>query len=241
MRTKRYRIRDGVLRFEDGVTVFEDYLQVPDTVIAVDFNEVKHILKPLNLSNTKIDVVDFREVLTVRQVILPENVIILENLYWADEIKGKTYVGRSQRLKFLGIYDNRPLVYLSGTVTGHIPLRTEQRDTIYDAGYGVYSPGNHITFGDPVAEKYPLLVYELDMLALQKAEVIFFDLTNLSPGTCAELGYVVGQGWDRTKRVYYLYKDTPNFFINGLVTNMIRVTSIEEFIERDRYEAVKFR
>jgi len=235
MQARRYRIRDGILRFEDGVTVFEDYLQIPETVTSVDFNEVRHVLKPFSLMNTLIKEIDFKQVITVKGVHLPSGVKITENLYWADEIFSQgCIVEHSSRMKYLGIYDHRELVYLSGSVSGHLPLRTEQRDIIYNAGYGVYSPGNHITFGDPVADEYPSLVADFDLWALDKCRVIFLDLTNLSPGTCAELGYIIAKGWAKTKRVYYLYKGTSNFFINGLLRDLIKVSSIEEFLERDR-------
>lgn len=236
MRPKRYRIKNGILRFEDEVTVFEDYLKVPDTVISVDFNNVRFITKPLHLENTDITEIDFKNVITVDTVYLPPFTVIKEDLYWMENlICHLPEVAHSSRMFYLGTYKrNSKLVYLSGTVTGHIPLRTEQRDKLFAAGFGVYSPGNHITFGDPVADKYPMLVGELDIKALEKCDIILFDLTNLSSGTCAELGYVVAKEWYKTKRIYYMYNDNPNFFIRHLLINLTRVSSIDEFIERER-------
>lgn len=236
MRPKRYRIKNGILRFEDGVTVFEDYLKVPDTVTSIDFNDVRFITKPLHLENTDITEIDFKNVITVDTVYLPPFTRIKENLYWIENlICHLPEVIHSPRMFYLGTYKRHSkLVYLSGTITGHLPLRTEQRKKLYAAGFGVYSPGNHITFGDPVAEEYPMLVGELDVKALKKCDVILFDLTNLSPGTCAELGYVVAKEWYKTKRIYYIYNDHPNFFIRHLLINLTRVSSIDEFIERER-------
>lgn len=240
MKPKRYRIKDGVLRFEDGITVFEDYLRIPDTVIAIDFNEVQHITKPLHLEHTNISLVDFKDVITVDNVYLPPFTTVYEKLYWANHISANAAEGDSERLMYLGIYDKRKLIYLSGTVSGHIPLRTEQRSKLFAAGYGVYSPGNHITFGDPVADKYPHIVGEIDIKALDKCDIIFFDLNNLSPGTCAELGYAVAKEWYKTKRIYYMFNDNPNFFIRHLLINLTRVSSLEEFLEREKtYEKRK--
>ncbi|MCK5347028.1 MAG: hypothetical protein KAR20_26645, partial [Candidatus Heimdallarchaeota archaeon] len=111
MRSKRYRINCGVLRFEDGVTVFEDYLNIPDTVHTIDFNEVQHILKPFSLRKNPITVLDFKKVLTVRTVVLPDNVRIIENLYWAENIEAKNpVIIESPRLQVLGIYNRRDLI-----------------------------------------------------------------------------------------------------------------------------------
>lgn len=236
MGRKRYRIKDGILRFENNVKTFDDYLTVPESLLSIDFNEVEHIKKPLRLENTNIKSIDFKKVITVGAVYLPKDVEIIENLYWADYIVVTNPKRiQSARLLYMNMYltDNityRPLVYLSGTVVGYLVLRDRQRALLNIAGLGVYSPGNHMTLGDPIADKYPKLVADIDILAMERAEYIFFDLNNLSPGTCAELGYSIAAGWHKTKKLYYMYKDTPNFFINGLLRYMTRVNSLEEFI-----------
>jgi len=240
MQPKRYHIKDGVLRFENSITVFEDYLKVPNTVVAIDFNEVEHLRKPLHLEHTDIVEIDFKNVITVDTVYLPPFTLIKENLYWAEHFITHAPTVESSRLLYLGLYDYRELVYLSGTVSGHLPLRAKQASQIFAVGYGVYSPGNHITFGDPVADKYPSIVGEIDIKALEKCNIIFFDLNNLSPGTCAELGYVVAKEWYKTKRIYYMFNDNPNFFIRHLLTKLTRVSSLEEFLGRDQYEKAKY-
>ena len=239
MKPKRYRVVDGVLRFENGVTSFEDYLTVPEGVIAIDFNELEHITKPLRLSDTQITEIDFKNLITVDNVYLPKKIKIIENLYWADKFifPQKNYMWeiiKSPRLKYLNVYNDRPLVYLSATVVNYLEKRAQQRDELLNANYAVYSPGTHMTLGDPVADKYPSLVADIDIKAMEKADVILFDLTNLSAGTCAELGYAIAKGWHKEKRLYYLWKDTTNFFIKGLVREITRVDSIEDFVKRDK-------
>lgn len=236
MKRKRYRIKDGILRFENGVKTFDDYLTVPESLLSIDFNEVEHIKKPLRLDHTRIKFIDFKKVITVGTVYLPDGVEIVEKLYWAEHIMSGNF-GRidSQRLLYMNMYLSssmryRPLVYLSGTVVGYLVLRDRQRMLLNVANLGVYSPGNHMTLGDSIADNYPKLVADIDILAMERAEYIFFDLHNLSPGTCAELGYAIAAGWHKTKKLYYMYKDTPNFFINGLLRYMTRVNSLEEFI-----------
>ena len=234
MRPKRYRINDGVLRFENDIDVFEDYLYVPEGVFFLDFNNVKHLRKPLDLTRLpNLKEIDLKNLITVDILYLPADVTIKENLYWANYISapGNPKI-TSARLHHLNVYDKRTLIYLSGTISGYLELRAKQRKQLLDEGFAVFSPGNHITFGDPIADNNPKLVAEIDIAAMEKAEIIFFDLNNLSPGTCAELGYAIGAGWHLTKELWYMYKDTPNFFINGLLKHMNRVDSLEEFIKR---------
>jgi hypothetical protein len=241
MRPKRYRVIDGVLRFEDGVSSFEDYLIVPEGVSSIDFNQLLHIYKPLRLSYTKLTEIDFKNLITVDHIYLPATIKnITDNLYWANGIHVPDLSNVniiSKRLLHLNVY--RPdleLIYLSASVLGMLDKRAEQRFLLQQAGYAVYSPGNHMTLGDPVAEAYPEVVADIDIAALERAQVIFFDLTKLTPGTCAEVGYVAAQPeWIKSKRLYYLYAPTTNFFIKGLIRNFTRVESIADFIERDRY------
>lgn len=234
MKSKRYRITDGVLRFENDIDVFEDYLYVPEGVFSIDFNNVRHLRKPLDLSKLiYLKEIDLKDLITLDVLYLPKDVKIKENLYWANKIVAPgnpTII--SSRLHRLNVYDRRTLIYLSGTIKDHLHLRAEQSDFLIKEGFAVYSPGNHITFGDPVADNNPKLVADIDIQAMEKADIIFFDLNNLSPGTCAELGYAIGAGWHISKELYYMYKDTPNFFINGLLRYMNRVDSLEAFIKR---------
>lgn len=233
MNPKRYRIVDGVLRFENDIDVFEDYLYVPEGVFSLDFNNVQHLKKPLDLSRLPhLKEIDLKNLVTIDRLYLPPNVSIKENLYWAHQIVAPNAEINSVRMKHVGVYDRRTLIYLSGTIKGYLDLRRQQRDRLISEGFAVYSPGNHITFGDPVADNNPKLVADIDIQAMERAEIIFFDLNNLSPGTCAELGYAIGAGWHITKELYYMYTDTPNFFINGLLRYMNRVSSLEEFIQR---------
>ena len=233
MQPKRYRIRDGVLRFEDYVSSFEDYLNIPEGVLSIDFNNVQHIKKPLNLFGTLIRELDFKNVITVDTVYLPENCKVKENLYYANKIfLPISSTVDSARLKDINVYDNRTLIYLSGTVVGYLELRKQQTKKLIEAGFAVYDPGNFMTLGDPVADKYPKLVADIDILMMNRAEIIFFDLNNLSAGTCAELGYSIASDWHISKELWYMYKDTKNFFINGLLRYMNRVNTLEEFIQR---------
>lgn len=213
---KRFRIKEGVLRFEDFVTEFNDYLRVPAEVCEIDFNNLLHISKPLRLDHTQIKSIDFGKLITVTNVYLPDNIEVTENLYWAEAIIGKGLKVNSPRLEKLGVYSHKPFIYLSGTVGGFLEKRTRQRDELIALGYGVYSPGNHMTFGDPIADNNPKLVYDVDIKAMEKADIIVFDLSNLSPGTCAELGYAIAAKWYKTKRLYALNLNTKNFFIKGL-------------------------
>lgn len=238
MKPKRYRINNGVLRFEDGITAFEDYLVVPEGVVAIDFNDLEFFKKPLRLTNTRIKELDFKNVIMVDKVYLPRLCRITEDLYWADKFimpdDGAIMLASSSRMHFLNVYSQKPLVYLAGGVVGTLDLRTQQQKRFVDAGYAIYSPVNHITHGNPVAEKYPMVVADIDMLALEKCDVIFFDLTKLTNGTCAEIGYAVARGWHKTKRIYYVYNDTKNFFINGLLRNFTRVKSLGEMFLMDK-------
>lgn len=227
MSFKRYRIKDGVLRFEDGVHVFDDYLRVPRDVHALDFNQLLYITKPLRLEHTKIIFLDFKHLLMVKDVFLPKDTIVVESLYWSGKITNSSAASHSERMFKLRLEQGKKLVYLSGTVKDYLGLRETQSQIIYDMGFGVYSPGNHITFGDENAE-IPGLVYNIDINAMELADVFVFDLNNLSPGTCAELGYVIGAGWHKTKELFYIMdKPTPNFFINGLISNMEKLDRLE--------------
>jgi|GEM_PF-4098796 len=238
MQPKRYRIVNGILRFENGVSSFEDYLIVPEGVCAIDFNELEFLKKPLRLTNTRITEIDFKNVITVDNVYLPAKITIKERLYWANKfvfpVSHNCQILESPRMLYLNVYDDRPLVYLSASVVGMLEARDIQRQEMLRCGYAVYDPGNHITLGHPVADKYPGLVADMDVWAMERADILFFDLTKLTPGTCAELGYAIAKKWYKEKRCYYMYKDTLNFFINGLLRNLIRVNSVDEFIRRDK-------
>src|SRR5690606_9503910 len=131
---------------------------------------------------------------------------------------------------YLNVYTNQKLVYLSGTIKGYLTTRHQQQQQIHENGLAVYSPGNHITFGDPVAEKYPELVAEIDLKILKRCDAIIFDLGNLSAGTCAEIGYAVGAKYYHTKKLLYFNLDTPNFFINGLAEFMHKTKDLQEAI-----------
>lgn len=245
MSNKRYRIIDGVLRFEDSITALEDYFKVPQGVKSVDFNNVKFITKPLHLENLpQGSHIDFKNVITASKIYLPFGSTIKENMYWYDKIEGSSMpaiIFGSQRMWWLK--NNENLVYLSGTVMGYLPLRHYQRKQLFRANLGVYSPGNHMTLGDPVADNYPLIVGDIDIKAMEASKYLFFDLNNLSAGTCAELGYTIAKNWHKSKEVYYMMNNpTKNFFINGLTKHLHKVDSIEEFIERvTKHERKEYR
>lgn len=275
MGNKRYRINGDVLRFEDDMYTLSDYLTVPKGVSSIDFNNLRFILKPLVLSNTKIKQIDFKNVISVQEVIFPDGIHIKENLYYAKKFIFRGFRSyESARMVHLGLYSaiQRPLLYLSGSVVGnlkegtlnyfkkndwernvltnwlgkkleditYLELRACQRAVIlYETEYkrislAVYSPGNHMTVGDNVADEYPKLVFDIDVAMLDKAEVILFDLTNLSPGTSAELGYCLAKINTepyKSKRMYYIYEPTKNFFINGLLSKLCKVSSLEEMFK----------
>lgn len=241
---KEYTLNNGTLRFNDNVTTVSDKNLSFDGVTHVDFNNVEKILVNLNMEDSNITHLDLKNVIVARKIYLPANCSIKENLYWADRIYNNIVNDKyenpvkvfSNRLGFMSVYENRPFVYLSGTVVGHLDLRSEQRRLLNDANYGVYSPGNHMTLGDPIADKYPEIVYDIDIAAMHSADIIFFDLNNLSAGTCAELGYSIAMGWHKTKKLVGIYKPTQNFFINGLVKHIRLYESLEEFIQLERFK-----
>lgn len=237
MKPRRYRVNNGILKFTDGITTFEDYLTVPEGVVSIDFNDIEHFTKPLRLTDTRITEIDFKNVITVDNVYLPAGIKIKENLYWANKfiLENNDYeLLESPRLKYLNVYNDKELIYLGGSVIGKLEERDEQRQKMLDAGFAVYSPVNHMTHGDPVATKQPSLVADIDIYALEKADIIFFDLRKLTAGTCAEVGYSVAKKWYKEKRIYYVYNDTKNFFINGLLRHFQRVNSIEEFLRMEK-------
>lgn len=221
-------------------TIEGEALRLPDYVTEIDFNNVERINVTMLLGNTNIKELDLKDIITVQDIIVPDNTIVKEKLYWAGTITGvsgplDTYKVHSKRLKRLNVYDNRAFAYLSGTIKGFLPLREFQRTLLEGAfNWGVYDPGNHITFGDPVADKNPDFVYELDILALERANIIVFDLNNLSAGTCAELGYVMAKNWQDTKRIIAIYEEPiTNFFIKGLVEHPFveRYHTIQDLVE----------
>lgn len=242
-----FTYQNGTLRFSDHVTTFSDKNLSFEGVTNVDFNNVEHLLVDLNLESSLITHLDLKNIITAKKIFLPTNCSIKENLYWADKIythivddKYKNPVKVfSSRLGWMSVYNNNPFVYLSGTVVGYLDLRKEQRYKLMSNGYGVYSPGNHMTLGDPVADKYPKLVFDIDIKAMEAADIIFFDLNNLSAGTSAELGYSIAKGWHKTKKLVGIYNNkTQNFFINGLTTFIKLYESLDEFIELNKYVSI---
>lgn len=228
-----YTVIDNKLRFNDGVKIvgtkgLSRALLIPAHVTEIDFNEVEHIDSMFNLSHNKdMKHLDLGNVLSVKTIILPEGCSIKEKLYWAIGIyynNGNLPENKIDgvRMKYINVYNynSKPLVYLSGTIRGFLELRKEQSELLRQQGFAVYDPGNHITFGDPIADNNPDFVYKLDMKALWRADIILFDLNNLSAGTSAELGFVIALDWHKKpgKRVVVFHeKPITNFFIKGLI------------------------
>lgn len=234
-----YTRKGNTLQFKDNITTVSDNNLPLDGVTFIDFNNVEHITVDLDLSKSSVESLDLKDVITAKTIILPNTCkVINEDLYWAEHIIKlgiKDYKIISKRMEPLNIYNNlgdnrKQLIYLSGTVVNYLPLRAKQTSMLLRANYAVYSPGQHMTLGDRVADKYPEIVYKLDIKAMEKADIIFFDLTNLSAGTSAELGYSIAKGWYKYKKLVGIYKETQNFFINGLKDYIDIYESIEEFI-----------
>ena len=246
--SKEFEItQNRTLRYNDNVTTINVENFSFDGVAYIDFNNVEHIQGNLRLDTSDITYVDFKKVITAHNVYLPMHCSIKENFYWVNRIYGAVDQNvenpvfvNSERMHHLKVYESKPLVYLSGTVVGYLPVRRHQRQLLQEAGFGVYSPGNHMTLGDPIADKYPEIVYKIDILAMHKADVIFFDLNNLSAGTCAELGYSIAKGWHKTKELVGIYKPTKNFFINGLVKHIKLYDSLEDYLKYVKYSEFKY-
>ena len=236
--------KNNTIEFKDYETWYEKDLIIDENISNINFNNLIIFKGTLDLSFSKLEKVDLKNIRWIENIINPQNILIKGNhVIYSNYLKGIT-----PKLDWYKDI-NKPLLYLGGKIDGgldekgnsidsYMDLRYEQeRQLLFRNNLRVYNPCHVITYPDKAVLLYPSFPGELDLKIIDEADYLFYDLRQVSEGTRAEFGYSIGKGYNKSKKIFALVSEniTNCLTLALLNQNCIVVKDMNEILDLIEY------